>query len=175
MTDQNFHLRDIVRNQLIKMIGLEKPVAYDLEIGIFNWTIQSSLKFQICQNWNDERFANIYMSKSLSIITNLNKNSYIKNINLIERLKNKEFLPHDLPFMNNEEIFPEKWTNLIDEKIKKDNLLLSQNTPVANTDLFRCGKCKGKNCNFYEQQTRSSDEPMTSFVNCLDCGNQWKC
>jgi transcription elongation factor S-II len=24
-------------------------------------------------------------------------------------------------------------------------------------------------------QTRSADEPMTTFVTCIDCGNRWKC
>ncbi|ETE65452.1 Transcription elongation factor A protein 3, partial [Ophiophagus hannah] len=32
------------------------------------------------------------------------------------------------------------------------------------TDLFQCGKCKKKNCTYNQVQTRSADEPMTTFV-----------
>ena len=41
--------------------------------------------------------------------------------------------------------------------------------------FFTCGKCKSKKTNFYQMQTRGADEPMTNFVNCLDCGKRWKC
>lgn len=42
------------------------------------------------------------------------------------------------------------------------------------TDLFQCGKCKKKNCTYNQVQTRSADEPMTTFVLCNECGNRWK-
>ena len=39
---------------------------------------------------------------------------------------------------------------------------------------FTCFKCKSNKCTFYQLQTRSADEPMTTFVTCLNCGNRWK-
>ncbi|KAG8131590.1 hypothetical protein E2320_009505 [Naja naja] len=39
-------------------------------------------------------------------------------------------------------------------------------TGGTQTDLFTCGKCKKKNCTYTQVQTRSSDEPMTTFVFC---------
>ena len=42
------------------------------------------------------------------------------------------------------------------------------------TDMFTCGRCKGKQCTYTQLQTRSSDEPMTTFVFCNQCGNRWK-
>ncbi|KAG7477902.1 hypothetical protein MATL_G00074380 [Megalops atlanticus] len=44
----------------------------------------------------------------------------------------------------------------------------------TETDMFICGKCKGKNCTYTQVQTRSADEPMTTFVLCNGCGNRWK-
>ena len=44
----------------------------------------------------------------------------------------------------------------------------------AKEGIFTCSKCRGKKTTFYEQQTRSCDEPMTTFVQCLDCGHNMK-
>ncbi|KAK3091263.1 hypothetical protein FSP39_018422 [Pinctada imbricata] len=44
----------------------------------------------------------------------------------------------------------------------------------TTTDLFKCGKCGKHNCTYNQLQTRSSDEPMTTFVFCNECGNRWK-
>ncbi|XP_037357391.1 transcription elongation factor A protein 2 isoform X2 [Talpa occidentalis] len=44
----------------------------------------------------------------------------------------------------------------------------------AHTGLFTCAKCRKKNCAYTQVQTRSSDEPVTTFVVCNECGNRWK-
>lgn len=47
-------------------------------------------------------------------------------------------------------------------------------TGGTTTDLFKCGKCGKCNCTYNQVQTRSADEPMTTFVLCNECGNRWK-
>ena len=42
----------------------------------------------------------------------------------------------------------------------------------TKTDLLKCGKCGKKNCTYNQIQTRSADEPMTTFVLCNECGNR---
>lgn len=44
----------------------------------------------------------------------------------------------------------------------------------TKTDLLKCGKCGKRNCAYNQIQTRSADEPMTTFVLCNECGNRWK-
>lgn len=44
----------------------------------------------------------------------------------------------------------------------------------ATTDQFQCGKCRQRKTTYYQMQTRSADEPMTTFVSCLNCNNRWK-
>ncbi|GAB7364148.1 hypothetical protein MBLNU230_g4699t1 [Neophaeotheca triangularis] len=39
---------------------------------------------------------------------------------------------------------------------------------------FQCGKCKNKKVSYSQAQTRSADEPMTTFCECTVCGNRWK-
>eukprot|EP00898_Chlorokybus_atmophyticus_P007461 jgi/Chlat1/7716/Chrsp66S07186 len=44
----------------------------------------------------------------------------------------------------------------------------------ATTDQFKCGKCGQRKCTYYQMQTRSADEPMTTYVTCVNCNNRWK-
>ena len=46
---------------------------------------------------------------------------------------------------------------------------------MAMPGMFTCGRCKSDQTTYYQLQTRSADEPMTTFVSCLECGNRWKC
>ncbi|ELW71990.1 Transcription elongation factor A protein 1, partial [Tupaia chinensis] len=61
--------------------------------------------------------------------------------------------------------------NLTKEAIREHQMAKTGGT---QTDLFTCGKCKKKNCTYTQVQTRSADEPMTTFVVCNECGNRWK-
>ena len=51
---------------------------------------------------------------------------------------------------------------------------ISAKKNLATTDQFRCGKCRQHKCTYYQMQTRSADEPMTTFVQCVNCGNRWR-
>jgi len=46
--------------------------------------------------------------------------------------------------------------------------------PGTKTDLLKCVKCRKRNCTYSQLQTRSADEPMTTFVLCNECGKRWK-
>ena len=76
--------------------------------------------------------------------------------------------------MKHLQMFPEHWKDIYDEKEKRDKFLYEVNKDMA-TDIFKCGRCKKSECSYYQLQTRSADEPMTTFVTCLNCGKRWKC
>ncbi|XP_058058171.1 transcription elongation factor S-II isoform X1 [Anopheles bellator] len=59
----------------------------------------------------------------------------------------------------------------VKEAINDAQLATVQGT---KTDLLKCGKCKKRNCTYNQLQTRSADEPMTTFVMCNECGHRWK-
>ncbi|KAF9496885.1 transcription elongation factor [Pleurotus eryngii] len=63
-----------------------------------------------------------------------------------------------------------------DSKIREDNLFasLGAGEQQAETDAFQCGRCKQRKCRYRQAQTRSADEPMTTFVTCTVCNNRWK-
>lgn len=60
------------------------------------------------------------------------------------------------------------------ECIRNSILESQQATVAADTDMFKCSRCKQKKCTYSQLQTRSCDEPMTTFVTCTVCGNRWK-
>jgi len=85
-------------------------------------------------------------------------------------------------------ILPEKFANMTSEEMASDDVKNQRQAFVkagidaaqlamvqgTHTDLLQCGKCKKKNCTYNQIQTRSADEPMTTFVLCNECGNRWK-
>jgi DNA-directed RNA polymerase subunit M/transcription elongation factor TFIIS len=146
-----------------------------LEKGIFNFSIEKSDNLKIIKKWDNYKFVNIYLQKLKMIIYNLN------NENLLNRLKTKEFKAHELAFLNHQTLRPELWSKLIDDKKTKDEHKFKPNIE-ASTDELICFKCKSKGlpkeeytkCTYYQLQTRSADEPMTTFATCINCGNRWK-
>ena len=79
-----------------------------------------------------------------------------------------------------------------DQKLQEMNIFNAQGAAPKNatTNEFMCGKCKQREVSYYQMQTRSADEPMTStppqstfcvemrlmlaFCRCEVCGNRWK-
>jgi len=47
-------------------------------------------------------------------------------------------------------------------------------TQGSKTNLLTCGKCKKRDVTYNQMQTRSADEPMTTFCFCNICGHRWK-
>lgn len=171
-TNNHNEKRDIVVKYLTEQ-GIEELVAKDIEIGIYNWSLQYADMNNVIKSWSDKLFMNIYTNKSRSILCNLDKTSYIGNQRLAIRLKDKEFKPNELPFMDMTNVFPERWKDILDTRMKQEQNFYNSKK-VAKTDMFKCGKCKKRECSYYELQVRSADESSTIFVSCLNCGNRWR-
>ena len=112
-------------------------------------------------------FVLIYINRLRAIHHNLTHSSYFQNY-IFDNAKT----PENIAQLTQHEMNPEKW-----EKILQTIKLINENTYDKQTSLvseFVCGKCKSSNCTHYQMQTRSADEPMTTFVSCLNCGKRWK-
>jgi transcription elongation factor S-II len=98
-----------------------------------------------------------------------------KNPELRDRLLTSKIKPADFIKMTPNEMAPESLKKEI-EKLHKQNLFDAQGATEkrAVTDRFTCGKCKHKKVSYYQMQTRSADEPLTTFCTCENCGNRWK-
>ena len=157
-------------NELINDYNISKLI----EEGIYQYVVK-----HICYNknlpinWNNSYFKRTYMNKCISLYSNLDNESYIKNSNLLEKVLTKEVDPYKLAFMSPQEIFPENWQEFIIKKQAKDEFLYSKKLE-SFTDEYKCGRCKESKCSYFQAQTRCSDESTTTFMTCLRCGNKWK-
>jgi len=139
----------------------------NIEKSVFNYSIKEATIQKIVKKWENPFFVQVYLNRLRSVYTNL------KSPHLLKMLISGEILAKDIGFMTHQEMNPEKWMTLIENKIIR-NASKYNNNIEASTDMFTCKKCKSKRCTYYELQTRSADEPATIFITCLDCGKHWK-
>ena len=166
-------IRDKFKELLINRIQISADEASDLEIGIFNSTLDYANSLKIQLSWACPLFMDTYINNARSIFSNLKKDCYISNKNLIKRLKKKEFTPHELAYMTKVDLFPERWKDILDKQKLKLKAAYEVKQ-VSMTDAIKCGKCKNNKISYYELQIRSGDENMTQFFCCISCGHKWK-
>jgi DNA-directed RNA polymerase subunit M/transcription elongation factor TFIIS len=155
-----------IRSKLNSKINNEKH-STNLEKGIFNYTLKEASNRKIVKKWDNPYFVQLYIDRLRSIYTNLSKD-------IINQINNENIKAHTVAFMTHQEMSPEIWKELIEAKAKRDANKYETNIAAA-TDTFTCRKCKGNKCTYYQLQTRSADEAITTFVTCLNCSNRWKC
>uniref|UniRef100_A0A6C0CRM8 TFIIS-type domain-containing protein n=1 Tax=viral metagenome TaxID=1070528 RepID=A0A6C0CRM8_9ZZZZ len=158
--------RKNVVNQFDKTTILSKREAGNLERGIFNYSIRDADLKNVVKKWENPYFVQIYIDRFRTVWRNINQ--------IVNRIEKKEIKAREVGKMTHQELDPEKWEELIQQKKEKDENRYAPKLE-ANTDNYTCRKCKSKECSYYQLQTRSADEPMTTFVTCISCGNRWKC
>lgn len=147
-----------------------------LEKAIQDYTIEYLERVNIDKSWKNPKFRQLYLSKSRSLLLNLDNSSYLKNEsgkNFLEDYLNDKIAATELIYKTPQELSPNRWKKH-DEQKEHDAKIYSKNSLFGTTDLFKCGKCKERKCTYYEMQTRSQDEPMTTFITCMNCGNKWR-
>ena len=162
---------NMFRNNIINKIDANinnLKISKNIERGIYNYAVCQAKSKNIVRKWENKYFLQLYKNRLRSIYLNM------KNAEFLDKIKTKQITTTQLCKMTHQEMRPEKWRKLIDAKIKRDKNMTSVNMSAA-TDEFKCYKCKKNKCTYYQLQTRSADEPITTFITCLVCGNRWKC
>ena len=160
--------RNNIKKQFNTIIN-DINISRNVEKSVFNYTVMiCKNKFILCK-WNNQSFVQIYIDRFKSIYKNIKSNQ-----SLLEKIKTNKISYDKIKNISHLEMKPEKWGAKIKAKIKRDKNMTTVDLSSAS-DEFMCYKCKARKCTYYQLQTRSSDEPMTTFVSCLNCGNRWKC
>lgn len=150
----------------------KQKMALNLERGIYNYTIKS-VTSNDKDGWNDI-FKSYYIQFASIVYQNLDPTSHLKNVNYLKYLLDKKYNEFEIVTLEANLRFPEKWKEIIDIYGSKDTVEEFKNNEDIPDGLFKCGKCKTYKTTYYQLQIRSSDEPMSTFVQCLACGNRWR-
>ncbi|WVQ74461.1 transcription elongation factor S-II [Cryptococcus sp. DSM 104548] len=115
---------------------------------------------------------NDYRAKMRSLYLNLKDKG---NPALRNEIVLGDVTPEKVANMSKDEMASES-VRMLNQKLATDNLFKAKavGETQAETDAFKCGRCQQRKCTYYQMQTRSADEPMTTFVTCTNCGNRWK-
>ncbi|KAI9631141.1 hypothetical protein KEM48_013201 [Puccinia striiformis f. sp. tritici PST-130] len=113
-----------------------------------------------------------YKNKMRSLIFNLRDKN---NPGLRESVVSGEISASKLCVMGPQDMASEERKSQ-DRKLAEENLFKARGAgpQQAETDAFRCARCGQRKCTYYQMQTRSADEPMTTFVTCVNCNCRWK-
>ena len=143
--------------KLFKLVN-NNIIAKNIEESVFLFTTEYTDEKQI-----DFLFDSIYNDK-FNEIYNLLTNK--KSTFLIKALIDKTIDPLKIAFMRPDELNPEKYDIILKKKEVEDFKLKNQTT----SSTFKCPKCKERKVTVIQKQTRSADEPATTFITCNSCG-----
>ena len=153
---------------------LNATVAKDLEVCMLQSVVTYCKFNSIDVDWVNHVFWNTYRSKAICIYENVRPDGYVKNNqNWAHKLISNEVECKAFVDMPAQEMCPSRWKEALEKIIETEKKLYSKNTAAAI--YMHCSRCKKKSrCDYYQLQTRSADEPMTTFVTCQECDKKWK-
>jgi transcription elongation factor S-II len=158
--------------QKLNLIINDVNICENIEKSIYNYASKQCLEKNIEPNIENEIFLRIYVNKLMSLYNNLDKKSYIKNESFYDEVMDGSINLDQIAFLSPQEMNKNHWQKYIDKQSAVDEFLYSRSAGIR-TQEYKCGRCKEHNCSYYQLQVRCSDEPMTTFINCLNCGNSW--
>jgi len=166
-TPMAHELRSYVVSKLTDFVGGEEKLAKNIEIAIFNWTVR---KLHRESSWENRSFKDLYKARFFEL-----KRALLES-DLKNRINERKVHLRDLVVMTPDQLMPEgPYAKALFAKQKKE---LEMEAMRAKDDeyegIFMCRKCKSKKTSYYQLQTRSADEPMTTYVECKNCNNHWK-
>jgi transcription elongation factor S-II len=188
-------LRDWCRNKFATVVP-ERPYAKNIEKMVYKWTKDETKRQGDEPAWENWFFRWRYRNKAVNLLQELTRTKEEKVQVLLEvvdgrvvvsfklwpqlmyrLLVQKEFQSSDLPFMKPEDLWPDGPWAKAQYKLKARELIREANKAKEEgyDGMFKCRKCKSKKTTYYQMQTRSADEPMTTYVTCTSCGLKWKC
>jgi len=145
-------------------------IAKAMENSIHHFAVKEAKEKNIVDNIDNKGFYILYTDRLRSIWNNLEN----KNSTLLKNIKEGSIDVEKVGIISHQEMNPAHWKLLIEAKIEREKNTYENNKEGASKE-FKCMRCKKRETKYTQVQTRSADEPMTTFVTCINCGNNWKC
>lgn len=160
-------LRVYASSKISEFLGGDEKLAKNIEIAIFNWTVR---KVNKDSSWENKNFRQLYKARFFEL-----KRALLES-DLKTRLAEKRVKIRDLVVMTPDQLMPEGpyAKALLSARIKALEMEAIRAKEDEYEGIFMCRKCKSKKTTYYQLQTRSADEPMTTYVECKNCNNHWK-
>lgn len=154
------NLSEIYYNKFRKI--LDDDLSDDLEYYLLQYT-KNILK-ENCVN--EKHLYQFHKNKCNEYWVLLRDNLYFRDLIIKNKNNLKEFIKSK-PYQKS----PDEWKKCILAE-SDSNIFVEKNKDVSKA--YKCPKCKGKETNVVQQQTRSGDESMTTFVTCCNCNYMFK-
>lgn len=153
--------------------GLTDKELMNAEKSIYISVYNKALKMGHAITWENRTFREAYKQRFLQVQYNL-KNSPT----FLEDIQSRKIETKRIGFVDHAEMWPGGAHDVGQQQARNRAIVREKNKgtlPENYKGAFMCGKCKSWKTTYYQLQTRSADEPMTSFISCLNCPNKWKC
>ena len=149
-------VRKKIVKKFLKFFDLKKSTK--LEFALYKFANNYA-------NNNDTPFLleQIYNSKVDEIINLLSNNNLI----FIKLINDNKIEYDDIINMKPDELNPKLFENIK----QKHKLEEETKNKKEGSKIYKCKKCKKRNCEVTLKQMRSGDEAPTTIIKCLECGH----
>jgi DNA-directed RNA polymerase subunit M/transcription elongation factor TFIIS len=153
------HLSNVLVDNTLRTLVRNHFNSNHVETAILQRTICDAKAWFIDIDWENSVFKNLYRSRAVQLF---------KCRHLLDTMSPDEFA-NSTPIQRE----PERWAKMVEAASEKEKATYSKRSTASI--FMNCSSCKRKTrCDSYQMQTRSADEPMTTFVTCLECDKRWK-
>jgi DNA-directed RNA polymerase subunit M/transcription elongation factor TFIIS len=153
------HASNVFVEHPLRNLVRSKFASAEFEEAILNRCVHDAQKWFIDIDWENPTFLEMYRSRAIELY---------RYRNLATTMTPQDFADTSCVDQN-----PKRWRAIIETTIEKEKAKYSKKKTASI--FMHCSSCKRKTkCDYYQLQTRSADEPMTTFVTCLECDKRWK-
>ena len=165
---ENLFIDHAVRDLAIsvfKIVLVDDVVSRRLENRILRRCDREARLWEVDATWDNIPFVRMYQSRCAHLYRHLHTWK--------ERILSGDMTAEQYAMMTEVDLNPGQWQEALEKAFAREmNTMATQKS--ASITLY-CQRCKRQtSCDYYQLQTRSADEPMTTFVTCLECDKRWK-